>query len=161
MSPVESIAELPFREKDPHALLHLDVRRDAIVETTDHGWARVGAIALAAPGGGPPVVVRDALVLALHWYEDGEPRADDVELEIEVGDGESVTVLASRFLEVWLPRLGGDGPIVLALCNPHRATLARPRAAGDRTVYYGLGDVESWLEDGEPRLVAEEWRIAT
>jgi hypothetical protein len=156
---VESIADLPFPEREPLALLHLDEERESLVETTDHGWARLREITLAA--GGQTLRVRDPLLLALHWYEDGEPLAGDVELEIDVGAGESVTVLLSRFLDVWLPRLGGTGPVVLAVCNPHRATLPRPPAAGDRTVYYGLGDVESWLIDGSPRLVADEWRVAS
>ena len=155
---VDSIADLPFPEKDPLALLHLDVERDSLVETTDHGWARMDEILLASPAGS--AVVRDALVIALHWYEDGARLDDDVELEIDVL-GESVIVPLSRFLDVWLPRLGGDGPVVLAVCNPHRARLPRLRAAGDRTVYYGVGDVESWLEDGAPTLTAEEWRVAS
>ena len=48
--------------------------------------------------------------------------------------------------------------VVLALCNSHLAGLKRPAAAAT-TIHYGLGDVESWREDGRRIiLTADAWR---
>lgn len=168
MQPIRSIAELPFREHDPLELLNLLEARDSpVLDDTRFGWCRLGELWLD-DGSAEPRRVRDALVLAVHAAEEPERLADDVELEFfveEVAKDYSVTVLLSKFLEVWLPRVsGGERAIVLAMCNPHRATLARPAIAGATPVHYALGDVDSWLDvvDGRRhvRLAADSWRLA-
>ena len=156
---VGTIAELPFRERPEIEVLHLDEDRDVPdLDYAGYGWARVDRLWLADEAG-----VRsadDALVLALHSADDGEPLADDLELEFELGPDRSVLVLASMFLATWLPRLPRDpAAIVLAMCNPHRASIRSPAISAP--LYYALGDVDSWLEldDGGSRvwLTAPTW----
>jgi hypothetical protein len=158
-----TIAELPFVERPVRELLHLDVDRDRPSrEFSGFGWARVDAVWLEA-GDRPARRVDDALVIALHTADDGEVLADDLELELVLPD-RAVTVLASAFLDRWLPQLPHGSAIVLAICNPHRAALQRP-AAATVPVHYALGDVASWREPvaGERSdrilLTAEEWCI--
>lgn len=168
MQPIRSIAELPFQPHEPLELLNLlEGREDPVLDDTRFGWCRLDALWLD-DGSAEPRRVHDVLVLALHAAEEPEALDDDVELEFfveEVAKDYSVTVLLSRFLEVWLPRIaGGERHIVLAMCNPHRATIQRPAIAGATPVHYALGDVDSWLdlEDGRRhvRLAAEAWRVA-
>ena len=160
---VLSIAQLPFRRRPPLEMLRLDEDRDAPDDDyTGFGHSRVEALTLAGRDGS--VVVRDALVLALHCTDPGEALPDDIELEFvldEVAPELSVSVMLSTFLGVWLPKLRGDErAVVLALCNPHRATLPRPAGVDPATpLYYATGDVESWYHHGV-RLAAESWRIA-
>jgi len=150
------IAELPFIERPVLELLNLVEHR----ELPDHdyagyGWARVDSLWLAVGDAEQPIV--DALVLALHSADDGEAIADDVELEFELPDG-PVSVLASAFLDRWLPLLPRAANVVLALCNAHRAVLQRP-AGALAPIHYGLGDVESWREGAERIiLTADAWR---
>ena len=152
------IAELPFRERPVLELLHLGQHRDQPDrDYAGYGWARVDRLWLAV-GEQPGMRVDDALVLALHSADDGESLPDDVELEFELPGAPPVSVLASAFLERWLPALPRASAVVLALCNPYRAVLPRP-AGADATIHYGLGDVESWREDGERIiLTADAWR---
>lgn len=161
--PVRSIAELPFSPHPALELLNLHVFREAPdADYAAFGHARVATLDLESRHGGAPLTVSDALVLALHSREDGEPRPGDIELEFVIGDG-SVTVWLSAFLASWLPRLPRDaGAIVLALCNPHHAALPRPAAApAGIPVHYAEGDVESWLSpEARIRLVADAWRVA-
>jgi hypothetical protein len=166
--PIRSIADLPFHERHPRELLRLLFpERRGLAASIDYGWARVPELALEAPARAP-IRLRDAVVLGLHWNEEHPPIADDIDLEFAIvpnpdftDDADWANVLASRFLEVWLPRIGDAPAYVLALCNPDGAALKRPRAAGERPVYYGLGDVESRLHRDEIRLRAAEWRIAS
>jgi hypothetical protein len=153
-----TIADLPFYEQPLRTLLHLEVDRDAPSRTfAGFGWARAERIWLEDAAGAARRI-HDALVLALHTADDAEPIGDDLELELELPDG-PVTVLASTFLARWLPKLPPAATIVLAICNPHRATLARPLAA-NVPVIYAHGEVASWRErDGAHRLIltAERW----
>ena len=171
MEPIRAIADLPFHRLDALDLLNLRAERDAPdADYAGYGHARVDAIYLEAQGAeaDPPRLVRDALLIAVHSADDPEALDDDLELEFvvpEVADDYSVTVLLSRFLPTWLPRVCGDErAVVLVVCNPHHARLAVPAtlAASGTRFYYPLGDVESWLEvvDGrrELRLVATAWR---
>lgn len=173
---IQSIADLPFQEQDPLRLLAIDV--DNAPATPDleyygYGYARVDELWLTcehAPEPLPPV--RDALLLALHSADDSAPLDDDVLLEFwldgagENGEDLAITALLSRFLDVWLPRVSTDErAIVLALCNPHRATIARPRIPGGQPLYYASGDVTSWLDmHDDPtqsavlRLIADAWQ---
>jgi hypothetical protein len=150
------IAELPFVEKPVAELLNLVEDR----ELPDHdyagfGWAKVDSVWLTV-GEEHGRRIDDALVLALHSPDDAENIAGDVELEFELPTG-AVSVLASKFLEVWLPKLPRASNVVLALCNPHGATLVRP-AGVQRALWYGAGDVESWREDDRVLLTADAWR---
>lgn len=160
---IRSIAQLPFRRRAPLEMLRLDGDRDAPDgDYTGFGHSRVEALTLA--GRDRSVVVRDALVLALHCADPGEALPDDIELEFvldEVAPDLSVSALLSTFLGVWLPTLRGDErAVVLALCNPHRAAVARPEGIDPATpLFYATGDVESWYDHGV-RLTAESWRIA-
>jgi hypothetical protein len=136
-----TILELPFRERRLHDVLHLDGKRVAPDrDYAGYGWARADAIWL------DELRVRDALVLALHSADDAEPLTDDIELEFELAGHAPVSVLASMFLAKWLPQLPRASAIVLAVCNPHRATLHVPAPA---PLYYAHGDVESWLDEGD------------
>ena len=156
-----TIGELPFVERPVRELLHLDVDREQPSrDYSGFGWALVDAVWLEA-GEQPARRIDEALVIALHTADDAEQLSDDLELELELPD-RSVTVLASAFLDRWLPRLPHGSAIVLAICNPHRAMLRRP-AAATVPVHYALGDVASWREaaPGELRdrilLTADHW----
>lgn len=135
-----TIRELPFHERPIRELLALDVERAAPdPDYAGYGWARVPEIWLDEQR------VTDALVLAIHTADDSEPIADDLELEFELPGEKPVSVLASQFLSVWLPLLPRASAVVLAVCNPHHATLPRP-AAAHGPVYVAMGDVESWRD---------------
>ena len=158
--PPRTIAELPFAELPIRTLLHLEEdRAEPSRAYAGFGWARIDRLWLAI-GEADGTPVDDALVLALHSADDADALPDDVELEFELPDGE-VAVLASTFLERWLPRLPPARAIVLALCNPHHARLRRPVALpAGATLHHGLGDVASWHEpDRGDRilLTAEAW----
>jgi hypothetical protein len=164
-APIRSLAEIPFDRCDPLALLGLrEARAEPDPDYVRFGHARLDRIWL--DDGDKRNAVRGALLLALHSCDLGEPRPDDVVLEFfvdEVAPGYSVTALLSAFLAARLPALRGDEEaIVLAMCNPHRAALAHPAAAGPVPVHYALGDVESWLDLDLPgvRLRAPAWRVA-
>ncbi|HEX7836522.1 MAG TPA: hypothetical protein VF469_03615, partial [Kofleriaceae bacterium] len=143
-------------------LLHLAGERDAPDPGyAGHGWARVPRVWLGTGADGGRFVA-DALVLALHSPDDAEPRTDDIELELDLPDGSSVLALLSRFLATWLPKLPRASAVVLALCNPHRATLRAP-AGATAPIHYAHGDVTSWLDrDRGDRieLLAESWGTA-
>jgi hypothetical protein len=157
-----TIGQLPFHERPMLELLNLVGERDAPDPGyAGHGWARAPRVWLGGDAGTGQSVA-DALVLALHSPDDAEPLTDDVELELELPDGSSVLVLLSRFLATWLPKLPRTSAIVLALCNPHRAT---PRVPANATapIHYPHGDVTSWLDrDRSDRveLLAESWGMA-
>lgn len=151
------IAELPFHERPVLELLNLQGDRSAPDhDYAGYGWARVGQIWCI--GATASYAVDDALVLALHTADDAEAIPGDIELEFELPAHAPVSVLASAFLERWLPSLPSASAVVLALCNPHRAALSRPTAA-TVPVWYALGDVASWLDRDADRieLVAESW----
>lgn len=135
------IRDLPFRERPVLELLNLEADRDEPdPDYAGYGWARVPSISL------DELELADALVLALHSADDGEPMADDIELEFELPGSGSVLVLLSQFLAEWLPRLPRASAVVLAMCNPHRATLEVDAGV---PVYYAHGDVESWLDESD------------
>jgi hypothetical protein len=164
MGPIRSLAEIPFDRREPLDLLNLSQDRAAPdADYTGFGHTRLDLVWLEDKTG-TRVPVPDALVLALHSCDLGEAMPDDVQLEFfidEVEPGYSVRANLSDFLRARLPELRGDeGAIVLAMCNPHRATLARPAAAGSVPVHYPVGDVESWLDEEGVRLQAEAWRVA-
>jgi hypothetical protein len=140
MEPIQSILDIPFHERDLGDLLNLDEHRDAPeLDYYHYGHARADVIHLEERDRREPLpVVRDALIL---------------------------TVLLSDFLDKWLPRLcAGERAVVLVLCNPHGAKIARPVILRGTPLYYAVGDVESWLdmEQGRPliRLIADAWRTA-
>jgi len=148
------IAELPFEERPLLELLGFDLRedgrRDVDRDYAGYGWARADEIWLGEER------VTDALVLALHSADDGEQLSDDIELELELPGGEAITVLASQFLDTWLPALPKASAIVLALCNPHRARLRYPAAAA-APLYVATGDVEAWLDDRVELIANGSW----
>jgi hypothetical protein len=163
-----TIAELPFVERPIRELLDLEIDRDAPNrDYAGFGWACVDSVWLEA-GDGTAKRVDDALVVALHTPDDAEALAHDLKLEFELPD-RPVAVLASAFLDRWLPRLPQHSAIVLAICNPHRAVLRRP-AAATVPVHQALGNVDAWSwydpARGEPApreagdrilLTAEDW----
>jgi hypothetical protein len=147
------IRDLPVHERPVDELLDLpadldDARPTINTDYAGYGWAHVDEIWLDDQR------VRDAVVLAVHSSDDAAPIADDIELEFELPDAAPVTVLASQFLEQWLPQLPPARAVVLAMCNPHHATLRRP-AGAPTPLYYATGDVEAWLDeldDGDVRI---------
>jgi hypothetical protein len=174
MEPIRSIAALPFRERGALELLNLDVHREAPdPDYAGYGFARVEGVGLEQRDGAPMRLVREPLLIAVHSADEPEALSDDIELAFvvpEVAPGYEVSVLLSDFLRIWLPLLlapppgqtpAAVRPIVLVVCNPHHARIARPLAAGGAAVHYPAGDVESWLElDAGPaglRLVADAW----
>jgi hypothetical protein len=168
MEPIRSIAALPFRRREALDLLDLRVRREAPnADYTGFGHALADEVVLEERDGGARVV-REALLLAVHTAEDPEELPGDLELEFfvpEVGPDYSVTVLLSAFLHEWLPRVrGGESAIVLVVCNPLAARIARPEAAGATPFHHPLGDVEAWLAIDHGRqaihLVADRWCVA-
>jgi hypothetical protein len=156
-----TIAELPFVERPVRELLHLEVDRERPSRTFGgFGWARVDEIWLEASDRSTRRI-DDVLVIALHTADDAEPLPDDLELEFELPD-RAVTVLASAFLDRWLPRLPHGSAVVLAICNPHGAALRHPGAV-TVPLHYALGEVASWRE-AVPRemperilLSADDW----
>ena len=166
--PIRTLAEIPFHARPVLELLDLATER----EETNPDYAGFGHCLVdrvwLEDATGASVAIDDARVLALHSCDLGAPRPDDVELEFvveEVAPDFSVRALLSAFLAARLPGLVGDErAIVLAMCNPHRAVIRQPRAAGATPVHYPLGDVEAWLDprpDGPRlRLRAASWRSA-
>lgn len=135
------ILDLPFRERPVLELLNLhEHRSEPDPEYAGYGWARVPRVYLVDAH--EVIAVDDALVLALHSADDAQPLSDDIEL---LFDDIGISVLASDFLAKWLPVLPPAKAVVLALCNPHHATLRAP-------VYFATDDVESWTEDGRIEL---------
>lgn len=140
------IADLPFRERPVLELLHLDEDRDEPDrEYAGFGWARAPRVWLVNEDG-TSRPVDNPVIVALHAADDGERLSDDIELEFELAD-RPVTVLASMFLERWLPRLPRADAIVLAICNPHLARLRPPDATSP--IHYAIGEVTSWIELAE------------
>jgi hypothetical protein len=150
-----TIASLPFEERPIAVLLDLEVARDAPSRDYEgFGWARGATLWLEAADG-TAQRVDDALVIALHTADDAEAIEGDLELELTLPE-RSVTVLASAFLERWLPKLPASAAVVLAICNPHHTMLRRP-AAATGPIYFGRGDVASWRETDRVILTAEDW----
>lgn len=150
---VARIAELPFHERPVIELLAFD--REPDPDFDGYGWAKLDRLWLAGEHGWPRRI-DDALVIAVHAADDGAAMADDIELDFAVGE-RLVRVRATTFLAAWLPRLPRASAIVLAMCNPHRATL--PLAAGAAAIHYAAGDAFAWLDPGDRiRLTAEAWR---
>lgn len=137
------ILELPFRERPVLELLNLvEDRENPERDYAGYGFARVPRVYLVDAH--EVMALDDALVLALHSADDAAPMTEDIEL---LFDDVGVTVLATDFLAKWLPRLPEANNIVLALCNPHHASLRAPVP-----IYLATGDVESWREDGRIEL---------
>lgn len=177
---IRSIADIPFRERDPFALLNLSPGAHAGAERAGpdldyagFGWARARELWLAAHDDPEPRPVREALLLGLHTPDDAEAHEGDLLLEFwldadesEAGEDLAVHVKLSRFLEVWLPRISSDErAIVLAVCNPHHTRLVRPAAVRGAPIHYPLGDTTSWSEApvdfaagaGTLELLADAW----
>lgn len=173
MPPVTTLAALPFLERDPWELLGLDPDRSE--PDADHdtcGFARLPGVTLEDAGGRQIFLKGDVLVLGLHSRDDAEPLADDIELELVLRDGEETYAAVTRLSEFLRQRLAGlvedASAVVLALCNPQEATVARPPGLGERPLYYADGDVTAWMQrrpgaDGwtpgevEIILAAERW----
>ena len=146
MTAIESVLDLPFIERPVDELLHFDDDRAEVDrQYAGFGWTRVDRIGLGSKRGGDLLAVDDALVLALHSADDGAPHTDDVDLEFELAGG-SVIVSLALFLSRWLPTLPDASSIVLAMCNPHHATIRIPTRL---PLWYPTGDTESWIDDAE------------
>ena len=154
----QAIAELPFHERPALALLALD-RDGADPDFEGYGWTRIDRLWLAGEHG-PPRRLDDVLVIAVHAADDAPGLADDVSLDFAV-DGGLKRAPATAFLRAWLPKLPQASAIVLAMCNPHRATLGYPPGT-TASIHYASGDVVAWLDPGDRiRLTAEAWRTIT
>jgi len=157
---VKTIADLPFRARPVLELLNLaEDRPEPDPDYAGYGWARASRLWLVEPDA-LPRPIDDALLLALHCPDDGEALANDIELYFELPEEPAVTVLASEFFARWLSRLPQDASaIVLALCNPHRASLPQPRQTR-LPLHFAHGEVESWIarDDGRIELRAPSWR---
>lgn len=148
------IADLPFHEKPIRDLLGLDhtfESEEEALQWAEYGWTRASEIWLNDE------LVSNALILAIHADDHGEPLADDIELafELDPKTGDGVQVLLSKFLEVWLPKLPADHTIVLAVCNRFDAVLKMP----GRLLRYPMGNTFAWNVDRTPDicLEAETW----
>lgn len=186
--PIQSVADIPFRERDPLDLLNLSAGAHAEADAEEDwgpdldyagfGYARVGELWLATHESPEPLPVRNALLLALHTPDDARAHQDDLLLEfwiepetcegVDEDDSQTITVMLSRFLTVWLPRLASDeAAIVLAVCNPRHTRLVRPAGLRSAPIHYPLGDVTSWYDEpadflaaGTLRLLADGWHTA-
>ncbi|MCA9714794.1 MAG: hypothetical protein H6713_03185 [Myxococcales bacterium] len=177
---IRSVRDLPFPELDRFTLLHLSPDRvDADLDNYGFGYGRLDAIALVEHAGDQRTrVVRDALVLALHAWDNAEPDAHDIELsfwldddeyyEEEDPDDDNLVVLAPLrlFLRKRLPELVADfnaraaragappiADVVLALCNPFRAVIERPPGLVTPPIYYPIGNATSRMESDRAREV--------
>lgn len=141
------IADLPFVERPILELLDFsDDRTTVDRDYAGYGWARTERIWLC-DGESREVAVDDALIVAIHAADEGEPLPDDVELVFELpGGAPPAIVLASTFLATWLPMLPQPSAIVLAMCNWFGAQLPYPEGARV-PVYLANGDVEAWLDE--------------
>jgi hypothetical protein len=171
---ITAIGDLPFRRRPLRELLHLEEHRPDVDATYGgYGHAEASTVVLVSADGRRRVV-NDALLVGVHHDDDGEAHAEDLDVAFEIDPADDadaaapyvVPVRLSDFLRVWLPRIRGDErAIVLVACNPFRARLARPPAAGTTPLYYPVGDVDAWIDDDPDqrrvfRLVAEDWRTA-
>jgi hypothetical protein len=159
---IATVAGLPFHARPVLELLNLeDDRAGPDPDYAGYGWAHASRLWLVEPAAlAHPI--DDALLLALHCPDDGEVLANDIELYFELPEQSPVTVLASTFLAHWLPRLPEDvSQIVLALCNPHSASLLQPQQTS-LPLHFAHGEVESWIarDDGRIELRAPSWRTA-
>jgi len=180
---IGSVLELPFRRRPLYELLGFEDGRDEVnTEYTGYGWAQPARIWLQSgqdgEDGGEIVRIDAPLLLALHGAD--VPSAGGVVLEFAIeGRDEMMHAPLALFLERWLPKLPGRGAVVLAMCNPRRATVVAPAVLSGRPLYYALGDTDSWIDEpedaaapgellgederragGRMRLVAEAWHLA-
>jgi hypothetical protein len=184
---IGSVLELPFRRRPLYELLGFEDGRDEVnTEYTGYGWAQPARIWLQSGEDGElesDVMRIDApLLLALHGADVASVAgsAGGVVLEFALdGRDEMKYAPLALFLERWLPQLPGRGAVVLAMCNPRRATVVAPAVLGGRPLYYALGNTDSWIDEpqdpaapgellgederragGRMRLVAEAWHLA-
>ncbi len=173
MPPVTTLASLPFVERDPWDLFGLDpTRTEPDPDHDTSGYCRLPAVTLEDAGGGRRTVTA-VLVLGLHSQDDAPPLAGDIELEFVLRDGDetySAVARLSEFLRTRLAGLVGDAKaVVLALCNPQVAAVARPPGIGERPLFFAHGDVTAWMQrrpgasgwtPGEVEIIlaADAWR---
>lgn len=191
--PIHSVMDLPFPERDVWTLLNLSPRRKIPDENFyGFGYALLPEIELIeqASSSHESQNLKQALVLALHAfdeaYEDDEEPAPEHDLDLAFwldedkyygeNDAEDldllVTVRLSLFLQKRLPSiLAAHTPhiIVLALCNPEHRQLQFPAELAPFPLYYGMGNVTSWMRRRDPQnkqwshtnilpqLRAEQW----
>jgi hypothetical protein len=170
---IRSAADLPFHARDPIDLLGLSGGlHDPDFAT--YGHAQLRQLVLADDSERGPLTVDWPLLLAVHSADDAAPLAGDIELEFAVAEeGEELAygVPLTVFLARWLPPLLAGAPgaqaVVLAVCNPHHALLARPVGLpAGLDLYVPLGDVRAWCDadPDEPTrttlgLSADRWHI--
>ena len=157
-----TLADLPFEQKPPLALLGLDDEQRAEVdhEFAGFGWGVLRHVVLADDRGRREL--SDALVLALHTPD--EPgEAFELEFWIRHEDEElAVLVPWIAFADARVrPLLGAEHrDVVLALCNPGDREIDRPPWLGDRRLHHADGDVTSWIDpDGSIRMQAKRWHV--
>jgi hypothetical protein len=166
------IAELPFHERSVEDLLNLvEYREQPDPDYAGFGWTRAPRLVLVEEAKRSPSnsvdtepialidqgrEIKDALLIAVHTADDAPAIANDLQLEFDIKGG-PVAVMASKFLATWLPKLPSTNSIVLCVCNPHHAQLARIDVG--RTLWLPMGDVQSWRDqdNGDILLTAETW----
>ncbi len=164
------VAGLCFPEVAPLQLLGFDPDRPGPeMEYDAFGHTLLPALALVESAGQSVFRLACSRVFALHSADDGEAHIDDIDLEFWVDDDTAVQVSLALFLERRAELLIGDADaLVLALCNPHRARIRRPRGV-TVPIYYAEGDVIAFMDvdennanrwsvdDVRIRLVADRW----
>ena len=109
-TPPLTIGALPFHERPARPLLALDEDRDQpLRDYAGYGWAVLPEVWLSSADGAA-FPVADALVLALHAADDGEPMADDVELEFELAAPGTATADAPGAAGAAPGAVGADAP---------------------------------------------------
>ena len=157
------ITGLCFPELGPLQLLGFDPNRPAPeMEYDAFGHTFLPALWLVERGTQSGFWLRNSRVFALHSADDGEAHADDIDLEFWVDDDTAVQVSLSLFLECRAEALIGDAAaLVLALCNPYRARICRPRAV-TVPIFYAEGDVVAFMdvdEDDNDENDADVWSM--
>ncbi|TPV94284.1 MAG: hypothetical protein B7733_16050 [Myxococcales bacterium FL481] len=164
--PPGAVADLAFPRRGVDDLLAFaPEREDLDLDHETYGHCRLDQLTLVDAMGGQ-VELPVPLIVGLHGADDQPPGlTDDIVLEFcsPRASDPVFHALLSRFLEVHLASaLGNEHDVVLAVCNPNAARLARPTSLGPRAMHYAEGPVDAWRveTDGLPsgvRLHARRW----
>lgn len=139
------------------------LRAEPDEDFTGFGWCRPTSIWLEAEAGGMHRV-QEPLLIAAHTPDAPKPGPVVLEFWFEhEGDSLVAEVSWTRFAaERVAPLLGPERDVVLAICNPLRATFPVPPGLGTRRLHVASGDVTSWISAEDTPyerlgLRAEHW----